>query len=330
MTKPLLEVRDLSRHFPARAHKANAAMVRAVDGISLSIAPGETLGIVGESGCGKSTLARLILRLVEPTGGQVTLDGEDLLALDKEGMRRARRNAQMVFQDPLASLNPRLSVGTSIVDTLRFHGIGTPAERKRRALELMELTGLSANYFDRKPHELSGGQNQRIGIARALIVEPKLLVLDEPVSALDVSVQVQILELLLAMRKRFNLTLMFISHNLSVVRRMSDRIAVLYLGRVMEIAPADELLERPLHPYTQSLIDAVLVADPRVRRVADLESLRGELPSPLDRIRGCRFAKRCPRAMRVCVEREPELSEVAPGRLVACFLYETPSKTASA
>ena len=282
MTRPLLEARDLARHFVAGSGKSKGPMVRAVDGISLSIASGEALGIVGESGCGKSTLARLILRLVEPTRGELFLEGENLLALDAEAMRQARRYAQMVFQDPLASLNPRMSVGEAIVDALRFHGIGTPAEQKQRALELMELTGLSASYFDRKPHELSGGQNQRIGIARALIIEPKLLVLDEPVSALDVSVQVQILELLLAMRERFQLTFMFISHNLSVVRRMSDRIAVLYLGRVMEIAGADELLERPLHPYTQSLIDAVLVADPGVRRVADLESLRGELPSPMD------------------------------------------------
>lgn len=325
MTSPLLEARDLARHFPAGSGSAKGAVVRAVDGISLSIMPGETLGIVGESGCGKSTLARLVLRLVEPTRGELLFMGQNLLALDAEAMRRARRHAQMVFQDPLASLNPRLSVGETIVDALRFHGLGEPREWKRKALELMALTGLSADYFDRKPHELSGGQNQRIGIARALVVEPRMLVLDEPVSALDVSVQVQILELLLAMRQRFQLTCMFISHNLSVVRRMSDRIAVLYLGRVMEIAAAEDLLERPLHPYTQSLIAAVLVADPGLRRVADLQGPGGELPSPIDRQQGCRFAKRCAHAMPVCSQREPELLEAAPGRRVACYLHQPTS-----
>lgn len=325
MTSPLLEARDLERYFPAGPGSGRGAMVRAVDGISLSIMPGETLGIVGESGCGKSTLARLVLRLIEPMRGELIFAGRNLLALDAEAMRRERRYAQMVFQDPLASLNPRLPVGETIVDALRFHGIGRPRERKARAVELMELTGLSADYFDRKPHELSGGQNQRIGIARALVIEPKLLVLDEPVSALDVSVQVQILELLLAMRQRFQLTCMFISHNLSVVRRMSDRIAVLYLGRVMEVANAEDLMARPLHPYTQSLIAAVLVADPGLRRVADLQGPRGELPSPIDRQQGCRFAKRCPHAMPICSQSEPELQEVAAGRRVACYLHQPSS-----
>ena len=324
MTDALLEVTDLKKHFalPRRKLLEERPVLRAVDGISFDIARGETLGLVGESGCGKSTTARLVLRLLSPTGGQVKFDGDDILSATRDELIDLRREMQIVFQDPLSSLNPRMTIGVAIAESLRFHKVGSRAEQLEQARDLLSVVGLNRGHFDRFPHEFSGGQCQRVAIARALVLRPKLVVLDEPVSALDVSVQAQILKLLLELQKEFGLTYLFISHDLSVVKRICNRTAVLYLGKIVEAAPSDNLYREPLHPYTQALIRAVPIADPTKRRAAELETLEGDIPSAVDPPKGCRFHTRCPFAMAVCREREPDLKEVAPNHQVACFLHD--------
>ena len=320
---PLLSVEGLVKHFKLDPKGLFDAppILRAVDGIDFDVTRGETLGLVGESGCGKSTTARLILRLIEPTAGSVTLDGEDVLACTKRELLALRREMQIVFQDPLSSLNPRMSIGNQIAEPLRFHGIGDKVDRFDRAREFLEVVGLSADYYDRLPHEFSGGQNQRVAIARALILQPKLLILDEPVSALDVSIRAQILRLLIDLQGRFQLTYVFISHDLSVVKRFCNRTAVLYLGRIVEIAESESLYREPLHPYSQALISAIPEANPDGPRADSLGGLEGDVPSPISPPTGCLFHTRCPHRMPECSEQTPVLKEVKPGHQVACFLH---------
>jgi oligopeptide transport system ATP-binding protein len=319
MSQPLLEVRGLKKYFPVKTgFWGREKVVRAVDGVHLTVYPGETLSIVGESGCGKSTTGRCILRLIEPTEGEILFQGRDIRALNAAELRAARRDMQLVFQDPFASLNPRKTVGQILQDPLIVHGIGTPAERRKRVEEMIEIVGLTRQHLDRFPHEFSGGQRQRIGIARALILRPKLVVADEPVSALDVSIQAQILNLLKDLQREFQLTYLFISHDLSVVRHISDRVAVMYLGKVVEVADKTALYERPTHPYTQALLSAVPVPDPtrEVNRII----LEGDLPSPANPPSGCHFHPRCRYCMEVCRTTVPPLKEAKPGHLVACHL----------
>ncbi|MDA5108320.1 dipeptide ABC transporter ATP-binding protein [Brevibacillus thermoruber] len=319
MSQPLLEVRGLKKYFPVKTgFWGREKVVRAVDGVHLTVYPGETLSIVGESGCGKSTTGRCILRLIEPTEGEILFQGRDIRALNAAELRAARRDMQLVFQDPFASLNPRKTVGQILQDPLIVHGIGTPAERRKRVEEMIEIVGLTRQHLDRFPHEFSGGQRQRIGIARALILRPKLVVADEPVSALDVSIQAQILNLLKDLQREFQLTYLFISHDLSVVRHISDRVAVMYLGKVVEVADKKALYERPAHPYTQALLSAVPVPDPtrEVNRII----LEGDLPSPANPPSGCQFHPRCRHCMEVCRTTVPPLKEAKPGHLVACHL----------
>ena len=311
----LLEVRSLSKHYPARDRKG---LVKAVNDVSLSLESGHTLGIVGESGCGKSTLARLILRLIEPTGGEILFDGENLLALDGAALRRRRRDIQIVFQDPYASLDPRMTVAAIISEPLDIHGIGARSERKAKVLELLDLVGLDRNAAAKYPHEFSGGQRQRIGIARAISLEPRLVVLDEPVSALDVSIQSQILNLLVDLRQRLKLSYIFISHDLSIVEHVSDEVAVMYLGRVVEYGSAERVFGSPLHPYTQALVSAVPEIDPGKKRLRIV--LAGDPPNPENIPPGCPFHPRCPSAMASCRETRPALKPVE-GRAVACHLY---------
>ncbi len=323
MTQPLLIVDALVKHFRLEPRGLFEAppLLRAVDGISFSVKRGETLGLVGESGCGKSTTARLILRLIEPTSGSVALDGVDVLACSKKELMALRREMQIVFQDPLSSLNPRMSVGTSIGEPLRFHGLADQVERFDRAREYLEVVGLSADYYDRLPHEFSGGQNQRVAVARALILQPKLLILDEPVSALDVSIRAQILRLLSDLQGQFQLTYVFISHDLSVVKRFCDRIAVLYLGKIVEIAESETLYREPLHPYSQALIRAIPEVKVDGPRASSLSGLEGDVPSPVNPPTGCRFHTRCPHKMPICSEQEPPLKDMGDGHQVACFLH---------
>ncbi len=306
----LLAVEAMTKEYPARG---SAGILRAVDQVSLSLEPGETLGIVGESGCGKSTLARLILRLIEPTSGTVRFMGTDLTALSSRAMRPHRRNMQIVFQDPYASLDPRMSVGSIIAEPLDIHAVGDRQTRRRRVTELLDLVGLNPAVGDRYPHEFSGGQRQRIGIARALALDPKLVVLDEPVSALDVSIQAQILNLLLELRGRLKLSYIFISHDLSVIEHVSDRVAVMYLGRIVETGPADAVFERPLHPYTRALIAAIPGGASRERTV-----LRGDPPSPERLPSGCHFHPRCPIARELCRETAPVLRLIEQDRNAEC------------
>jgi len=292
-----------------------------VDGISFDLPRGRTLGLVGESGCGKSTTARLILRLIEPTAGTVTLDEVDVSGADPKTLQRLRREMQLVFQDPLSSLNPRMPVGVSIAEPLRFHGIGDRRERHERARELLQVVGLKRADFERYPHEFSGGQCQRVAIARALILQPKLVVFDEPVSALDVSIRAQILKLLLQLQKDFDLTYVFISHDLSVIKRVCDLIAVMYLGEIVELADSEQLYRAPQHPYTQALLKAIPSADP-TKRYDDLGILEGDVPSPIDPPPGCRFHTRCPQRMAVCAMRAPKFHDRGDGQSVACHLYD--------
>jgi len=316
---PLLELVDVAKHFPSKDGRGTA---RAVDGVSLALERGETLGIVGESGCGKSTLARLMLRLLEPTRGQIRFAGEDLLALGAAALRARRRDMQIVFQDPYASLDPRLSVGSIIAEPMAIHGVGVRSERRQRVAELLALVGLEADAAGRYPHEFSGGQRQRIGIARAIALEPKLVVLDEPVSALDVSIQSQILNLLMDLKARLRLSYVFISHDLAIVEHVSDRVAVMYLGRVVELTSTPALYAKPAHPYTQALMSAAPAPDPerRSQRIV----LPGEPPSPESPPPGCPFHPRCPQAMERCRSDVPVLRDIGASGAphdVSCHLY---------
>jgi len=320
--RPLLEVRELRHHFLQESGwlARRKRVVRAVDGVNLSIQPGEVLGLVGESGCGKTTLGRCVLRLVEPTAGEVIFDGQDLLALDTEAMRRVRREMQIVFQDPLSSIDPRFSVEEAVAEPLRTHTNLSRPERREQALTLLEDVGLGEQHLDRYSHELSGGQCQRVALARALALRPRLLVLDEPTSALDVSVQAQIINLLVELKKAYQLTYLFISHDLGVVRYISDRIAVMYLGKLVEVGPTEAVLDSPFHPYTQALLASVPIPEPRSREWHFV--LAGAVPSPANPPPGCRFHTRCPSAQPICQEQEPTLHPVSPNRQVACHVEE--------
>jgi oligopeptide transport system ATP-binding protein len=315
----MLEVRDLVRHYPVRGERGR--VVRAVDGVSFSVARGETLGLVGESGCGKSTTARMLVGLDAPTSGTIELDGHDVTAARGAGRRALRRRVQLVFQDPYASLNPRLVVGDAIEEVLRVHRLaGDRADRRRRVGALLEQVGLAPEAAARYPHQLSGGQRQRIGIARALAVEPELLVLDEPVSALDVSVRAEVMNLFARLRDELGLTYVFISHDLGMVRHLSDRIGVMYLGRLVELGPWRAVSEAPRHPYTAALHEAVPVADPELEAQRDVEALEGEVPDPSEPPPGCHFHPRCPLREAICVERDPALEPLAPAHLAACHV----------
>jgi len=320
----LVEVRDLVMHFPARRaglFGGAREVIHAVDGVSFAIERGEALGLVGESGCGKSTTARAVVGLYRPTGGQVLFDGIDLATLPPEQMRALRRSFQIVFQDPFSSLNPRMTVGALVGEPLAIHGIGTASERPGRVAELMELVGLRPDQVSRYPHEFSGGQRQRVAIARALAPAPELLVLDEPVSALDVSIQSQIMRLLADLQQRLGLTYLMIAHDLAVIGQMCRRVAVMYLGKIVETADRETLYGRPLHPYTRALFSAVPVPDPQVERRRRRTILAGDVPSPIDPPTGCRFHTRCPIAVGRCAEEEPLLRTFGGGR-VACHLAE--------
>jgi oligopeptide transport system ATP-binding protein len=321
----LLDVRDLVMHFPLTQgiifHRKVGA-VRAVDGISFQIKRGETLGLVGESGCGKSTTGRAILQLYKPTSGQVIFEGQELTKLKGEQMRRMRRQVQMIFQDPYASLNPRMTVGSIIGEPLEIHGLAKGREKTQRVQELLSVVGLNPYFANRYPHEFSGGQRQRIGIARALAVNPSFIVCDEPISALDVSIQAQIINLLEELQNEFGLTYLFIAHDLSVVRHISDRIAVMYLGKVVELADRLELYRNPLHPYSKALLSAVPIPDPVIERKRERIILTGDVPSPVNPPPGCRFHTRCPLADTICREKEPEFREVVPGHWAACHFAE--------
>ncbi len=322
MTDVLLETQNVVKYFPITegiVFRHEVASVKALDGVSLQVRRGETLGIVGESGCGKSTLARVIMRLLEPTGGTVRFDGRDITHLSEQELRPVRRELQMIFQDPYASLNPRKRVGFIVSEPLEVHGIGTEAERKRRVQDLLEVVGLNPEHYNRFPHEFSGGQRQRIGVARALALNPKLIVADEPVSALDVSVQAQILNLLKDLQAEFGLTYVFIAHDLSVVRHISDRVAVMYLGKLVELSGARDLYAAPRHPYTGSLLSAVPIANPRRGRGRSSFVLTGDVPNPINPPSGCRFHPRCPRARDTCSLTEPRLDSLAAGHDAACF-----------
>ena len=311
----LLEARGLIKRYDARVGWKRRALT-AVDGVSLYVDEGETLGLVGESGCGKSTLGRLLLHLEAPTAGEVCFDGR---RVDKKSVRALRQSMQMVFQDPSASLDPRLTIGESVGEGLDIHRLcKTRAERRARVAALMERVGLEPSWMDRYPHEFSGGQRQRAGIARALAVEPRFLVCDEPVSALDVSAQAQVLELLAGLQGEMGLACLFIAHDLAAVRQLSHRVAVMYLGRVVEVGPTEEVLSRPLHPYTRMLIEAAPIPDPRRARARTMEGVRGEPPSPLDAPRGCAYAPRCPRRTPLCAQERPELGDEAAGHRAAC------------
>jgi oligopeptide/dipeptide ABC transporter ATP-binding protein len=318
VTAPLLRVEGLVKHFPIRGGALNRVVnhVRAVNGVSFHVRRGEVLGLVGESGSGKTTIGRLVLRLEEATAGEIVFDGVDVRALSRGDLRRFRKRMQIIFQDPYASLNPREKVRTVLGHALALHGIGTPESRAARAVELMEQVGLSAKQLDRFPHEFSGGQRQRVGIARALAVNPDFLVADEPVSALDVSIQAQVINLLSDLREELDLTMLFIAHDLAVVEHICDRVAVMYLGRIMEVAPSTALYAHPGHPYTEALLSAVPLPEPGHARKRTL--LTGDIPSPIDPPSGCVFRTRCPQAQALCAQEVPELKKVGPDHFSAC------------
>ncbi|MBN1429941.1 MAG: dipeptide ABC transporter ATP-binding protein [Anaerolineae bacterium] len=319
----LLHVDNLVKHFPIMQGiiiQKQIGAVHAVDGVSFDVRSGETLGLVGESGCGKSTAGRTILQLYRPTAGSVCFGGVDLVNLRGNAMRRMRRQMQMIFQDPYASLNPRMTVGEIIGEPLIIHNVGTRKEIDERVENLLELVGLDPAFSNRYPHEFSGGQRQRIGVARALALQPKLIICDEPISALDVSIQAQVINLLEDLQQQFNLTYVFIAHDLSVVRHISDRVAVMYLGVIVELANRKDLYEDALHPYTQALLSAVPIPDPVVEEKRRRTILQGDVPSPVNPPSGCRFRTRCPIAQEICAQQRPEWREVKPGHFVACHL----------
>ena len=316
----LLEVKNLKKYFPVKSGLVSRtkAFVKAVDGISFAIQRKETLGLVGESGCGKTTAGRTIIRLIEPTEGEVVFDGKKVYECGGKDLRTLRRHMQIIFQDPFASLNPRLTVGSTVAEPLAVHGIARGAEKKKRVREILERVGLSANYVNRYPHEFSGGQRQRIGIARALALNPRFIVCDEPVSALDVSIQAQIINLLEDLQEEFELSYLFIAHDLSVVKHISDRVGVMYLGKMMELAPSEELYANPLHPYTEALLSAAPVPDPKTK----LKRLRlpGDVPSPINPPSGCSFHTRCTYAHDICKKMEPAMEELSPNHFTACHM----------
>lgn len=319
--EPLLKVENLKKHFPITGGILGrpVSSVKAVDGVSFTVNKGETLGIVGESGCGKSTTGRMLMRLIDPSEGKVTFEERELTSLSNSEMRKIRREMQMVFQDPFASLNPRHTVEQILEEPLKVHGMGSAKERKKRVHELLNIVGLSSYHAKRYPHQFSGGQRQRIGIARALMTKPKLIIADEPVSALDVSIQSQVLNLMQDLQKEFGLTYIFIAHDLGVVRHISDRVGVMYLGKMVELSNSETLYEKPLHPYTQALLSAVPVPDPDFKRETIL--LQGDIPSPSNPPSGCTFHTRCPHATEICKQKVPEFKEHQPGHYVACHLY---------
>jgi oligopeptide transport system ATP-binding protein len=317
----LLEVRNLVKHFPIKSGvliDRQVGAVQAVDDVSFSVAAGETIGLVGESGCGKSTLARSVLQLIRPTSGSVRFRGTELTELSRRQLRTLRREMQMIFQDPYASLNPRKRIGQIVGDPLKLHGVASGQELKQRVQSLLDRVGLSAEHYNRFPHEFSGGQRQRIGVARALALEPKMIIADEPVSALDVSIQAQIINLLEDLQDEFELTYVFVAHDLGVVRHVSDRIAVMYLGKIVEIGPAEDVYSNPIHPYTVSLLSAVPIPDPRENQAREHVVLEGDVPSPANPPAACRFHTRCPRATEICSEVEPQLVDYGRGHWAAC------------
>jgi len=319
VNEPLLRVEALAKRFPVKGGVLSRAVeqVHAVDGVDLQIGRGETLGLVGESGCGKSTTGRCILRLIEPSAGQIWFEGRDVTRLDRTAQRALARDMQIIFQDPYASLNPRMTVGAIVGEALVIHGLAKSArQREERVVELLQTVGLHPDHMRRFPHEFSGGQRQRIGIARALAVSPKLIVCDEPVSALDVSIQAQVINLLEDLQSQLGLTYLFIAHDLSVVEHISSRVAVMYLGRIVEVAPSRELYSKPLHPYTEALLSAVPIPDPTLKRKRIV--LQGDVPNPIHPPPGCHFHPRCPRAQARCKTEAPALLEHAPGRSAAC------------
>lgn len=318
----ILVVDKLVKYFPVRTGLLQrvTAWVQAVDKVSFSVKQGETLGMVGESGCGKTTVGRTLLRLVEPTSGEVSFEGKNILKMSQSELKPLRRDMQIIFQDPYASLNPRMPIGESVMEGLQIHNIGRPKDRWEIAINMLKKVGLEEYHARRYPHEFSGGQRQRIGIARALALNPKFIVCDEPVSALDVSIQSQVLNILKDLQSEFGLTYLFIAHNLSVVEHISDRVAVMYLGKMVELTDRESLYREPLHPYTKALLSAIPVPHPNVKRERTI--LKGDVPSPLNPPKGCRFHTRCPIAVSQCSQQEPELKEVRPGHFVACLLAE--------
>ena len=314
MNEPILQVKNLSKHF-----KIESGFLQAVDGLNFDIYKGETFGLVGESGCGKSTAGRTILRLYEPTSGEAIFEGQNIYDLSPKEMKEHRKEMQMIFQDPYASLDPRMTVEEIIAEPLVIYGIGNKKERRERVIELLEMVGLSAEHSLRFPHEFSGGQRQRIGIARSLALKPKFIICDEPISALDVSIQAQVVNLLKDVQKKLGLTLLFIAHDLSMVRYISDRVAVMYLGKLMEVGTTEDFYANPLHPYTKALLSAIPIADPDEQRKRVQIELEGDVPSPINMKPGCRFVDRCPYGDDSCRGRDPEMEEILPGQYVACF-----------
>jgi oligopeptide/dipeptide ABC transporter ATP-binding protein len=318
----LLDVRNLVKYYPVRngVLQRVTAQVKAVDGVSFQVRAGETLGVVGESGCGKTTVGRTILRLIPPTSGSVTFEGKDVLGANRSQLKQLRRHMQIIFQDPISSLDPRIPVGESIAEGLRAFGVHSPRERSEVVMDTLKRVGLEPYHAGRYPHEFSGGQRQRIGIARAIALQPELIVCDEPVSALDVSIQAQVLNLLRDLQHDFNLAYLFIAHNMSVIKHISQRVAVMYLGKLVELADKDTLFDDPLHPYTQALMSAIPIPDPRIKRQRII--LPGDVPSPLNPPGGCRFHPRCPVALAKCSSAEPPLEELKPGHWTACWVAQ--------